>query len=300
MENRICKMLGLKYPLFQGAMAWIADADLAAAVSEAGGLGIISAGMNDAEWLRKEINKAKGMTKKPFAVNIMLLSSHADALADVVVEEGVKVVTTGAGSPAKYMKKWKEAGVIVIPVVASVAFAKMMARSSADALIAEGMEAGGHVGEITSMCLIPQVCDAVDIPVIGAGGIADKRGVNAMYALGAEGIQIGTRFLIAKECNVHPAFKQKVLEAKDIDTLVTGKRLGHPVRSLKSAMSRDFLKKEYDPEISNEQLEELGRGAYRLAVEKGDEERGCFLCGQIAGLIKKEQTAKEIIEELME
>jgi len=299
MSNEVCKLLGIKYPLLQGAMAWIANADLASAVSNAGGLGIVSAGLAPPDIVREEIRKCKKLTKKPFAVNIMLLSPHAEEIADIVVEEGVKIVTTGAGSPAKFMKKWKEAGIIVIPVVASVAYAKMMERSGADALIAEGMEAGGHVGEITTMCLIPQVVDAVKIPVIGAGGVADTRGVAAMYALGAKAIQVGTIFLVAKECNIHQTFKQKVLDAKDIDTIVTGKRLGHPVRSLKSVMSRDFFKKEFDSNTSNEELEEMGRGAYRLAVQAGDEERGCFLCGQIAGLVKKEMTVKEIVEALM-
>jgi len=298
-DTTITSLLGIQYPILQGAMAWIADSTLTAAVSEAGGLGTLAAGLNTPDEVRAEIKKVKELTKKPFAVNIMLLSHHADAIADIIIEEGVKVVTTGAGSPAKYMKRWKEAGIVVIPVIASVSFAKMMARSGADAVIAEGMEAGGHIGEITSMCLIPQVVDALSIPVIGAGGVADKRGVAAMYALGASAIQVGTRFLVAKECNIHPNFKQKVLEAKDIDTIVTGKRLGHPVRSLKSVMSRDFFKKEFDQTTSNEELEALGRGAYKLAVQQGDEDKGCFLCGQIAGLVKEEQTCKEIIEDLM-
>ena len=299
-NTTITELLGIQYPLLQGAMAWIADAELAAAVSNAGGLGTIAAGLNEPESVRAEIKKCKGLTDKPFAVNIMLLSHHADAIADIVVEENVKVVTTGAGSPAKYMKRWKDAGIVVIPVVASVAFAKLMARNGADAVIAEGMEAGGHIGEITTMCLIPQVVDAVNIPVIGAGGVADKRGVAAMYALGASGIQVGTIFLVAKECNIHENFKQKVLQAKDIDTIVTGKRLGHPVRSLKSVMSRDFFQKEFDSTTTNEELEALGRGAYRKAVQDGDEEHGCFLCGQIAGLIKQEKTCQQIVKELME
>ncbi|MCL2846798.1 MAG: nitronate monooxygenase [Firmicutes bacterium] len=299
-DSKICKMLGIKYPIFQGPMAWISDAPLAAAVSNAGGLGIISAGMAPPEWVRDQVKQAKKLTKKPFALNVLLVNPDADKIADIVIEEGVRVVTTGAGSPAKYMKKWKEAGVIVIPVIASVALARMMQRSGADAVVAEGMEAGGHVGETTTMCLIPQVVDALDIPVIAAGGIADWRGVAAVRMLGADAVQLGTRFLVAAECRVHPNFKQMVLNAKDISTIVTGKRLGHPVRSLKTTMSRDFFQKEYDTTISNEELEDMAKGTFRKAVEDGDEEGGCFLCGQIAGMVKREQTCKEIIEEIFD
>lgn len=282
-------------------MAYIATAELASAVSSAGGLGIISAGINEPAWVRNEIRKAKKLTDKPFGVNIMLLSQYADEIADIVIEEKVAVVTTGAGSPAKYIEKWKQAGIIVIPVIASTAHAKKMEKSGADAVIAEGMEAGGHVGETTTMCLIPQVVDSVSIPVIAAGGIADGRGMAASYMLGADAIQIGTRFLVAKECPIHENYRNGVLEAKDISTIVTGKRPGlHPVRSLKTTMSRDFFQKEFDSTIEHSELEQMGKGAYKLAVESGDMERGCFLCGQIAGLVNKEQTCKEIIEEIMQ
>ena len=280
-------------------MAWISNARLAAAVSEAGGMGIISAGVAEPETVRNEIRRAKELTQKPFGVNIMLLSPYADVIAELIVSEGVRVVTTGAGSPAKYMKQWKAAGMVVIPVVASVTQAKMMEKNGADAIIAEGSEAGGHVGETTTMCLVPQVVDAVSIPVIAAGGIADRRGIAAATALGAVGVQIGTRFLVAKECEIHPTYKKMVLDAKDSGTMVTGKRPGlHPVRSLKTPMSRTFFQKEFDPNTSTDELEEMGRGAYRRAVVEGDTENGCFLCGQIAGLVTKEQTCQEIIDEL--
>jgi enoyl-[acyl-carrier protein] reductase II len=233
-KTPICDLLGIEYPIIQGGMAWIADADLAGAVSNAGGLGLIAAMSADAEWLRQQIRKAKQITDKPFGVNIMLMSPHADEVARVVIEEGVQVVTTGAGSPVKYMKDWLAAGIKVIPVVPSTAIAKLMERNGASAVVAEGGEAGGHVGDLTTMTLIPQVCDAVNIPVIAAGGIADGRGVAAAFMLGAVGVQLGTRFIASKECNVHTVYKQKVIKAKDIDTIVTGKRLGHPVRCLKT------------------------------------------------------------------
>jgi enoyl-[acyl-carrier protein] reductase II len=297
-KSKICDLLGIKYPLFQGGMAWVSDAALAAAVSNAGGLGIIGAGSAPADWVRTQIQRAKTLTDKPFGVNVMLMSPHAADIAKVVAEERVAVVTTGAGTPSPYIKMWKEAGVKVIPVVASVALARMMERAGADAVVAEGTESGGHIGELTTMCLVPMVTNAVQIPVIAAGGIADGRGMAAAFMLGACGVQIGTRFLVASECNVHQNYKNKVLAAKDIDTIATGKRLGHPVRSIKTPFSRDLFKKEYDSTIPNEELEKLGIGALRLAAVEGDEEHGCFLAGQISGMVTKQQSAAEIIEEI--
>lgn len=291
-------MLGIRYPIFQGGMAWVADAALASAVSNAGGLGII-AGMNmNGEQLRGEIRKLREKCDKPFAVNVMLMSPYAAEVADVIVEEKVPIVTTGAGNPLLFMKKWIAAGVKVIPVVASVALAQMVAKRGAAAVIAEGGESGGHIGEANTMALVPQVVDGVDIPVIAAGGIADGRGYAAALMLGAQGIQMGTRFLVAKECNVHPNFKSKVLKAGDTSTMVSGRRLGHPVRSLKSPFSRKFLEMEKDATISDEELSAFGTGALRRAVKDGDEENGAFLCGQVAGLVKSEQTCKEILEEI--
>lgn len=297
-HTSVCDLLGIDYPIIQGGMAWIADADLAAAVSNGGGLGIISAMNANADWLREQIRKIKTLTDKPYGVNIMLMSPFADEVAKVVVEEQVPVVTTGAGSPGKYMDMWKEAGIKVLPVVASVALARMMERCGASAVIAEGCESGGHVGETTTMALIPQVCDAVDIPVIAAGGIGDGRGMAAAFMLGAVGVQMGTRFLVAKECNVHENYKKKILKAKDIDTIVTGKRLGHPVRSIKNRFSRDYYQKEYDSSFTDENLEELGVGSLRRAAIEGDEKNGSFLAGQIAGLIHQEQPAAEMIREI--
>ena len=277
LQSPICEKLGITYPVFQGGMAWIADANLAAAVSNGGGLGIISAMNANAEWLRGQIRHAKELTDRPFGVNIMLMSPFADDVAKVVVEEGVQVVTTGAGNPGKYMAAWKEANVKVIPVVASVALARMMERAGATAVVAEGTESGGHIGELTTMTLVPQVCSAVQIPVIAAGGIADGRGVAASFMLGACGVQVGTRFLVAKECGVHQNYKDKVLKAKDIDTIATGRRLGHPVRSLKTRFSREYMKKEYDPSVTSEELEALGVGALRKAAVDGNEAECCFL-----------------------
>ena len=299
-KTPLCDLLGIEYPIFQGGMAWIADADLAAAVSNGGGLGIIAAANAEAEWLRGQIRKAKQLTDKPFGVNIMLMSPHAAEVAKVVAEEGVPVVTTGAGNPGKYMKAWKEAGIKVIPVVPSVSMAKLLARSGASALIAEGGESGGHIGEITTMALVPQVCDAVDIPVIAAGGIADGRGIAAAFMLGAVGVQVGTRFLVAEECNVHENYKNKVIRAKDTDTMTTGKRLGHPVRSLKNSYSRAYLVKEYDSTVSDEELEQLGVGALRRAAGGRGVKNGCVLCGHIAGLVEEKQPAAEIIREMFE
>lgn len=296
-NNRVCEVLGIKYPIVQGGMAWIADASLAAAVSEAGGLGIIT-GTAPIEWIRTEIRKVKKLTDKPFGVNVMLMAPHAADVAKLVCEEKVPVVTTGAGSPGKYMEMWKENGVKVVPVVASVALARRMEKLGADAVVAEGCESGGHIGSLTTMALVPQVVDALDIPVLAAGGIADGRGMAASFMLGAEGVQMGTRFLVAKECTVHENYKEKVLKAKDIDSEVTGTSTGHPVRCLRNKMTRVYKKLENEG-ASAEKLEELGTGALRKAVVEGDIDNGSVMAGQIAGLVNKEQTAKEIIEEIM-
>lgn len=298
-KGKIAELLGIKYPVFQGGMAWIADGKLAAAVSNAGGLGIIAAGNADGEYVRKEIETARTLTDKPIGLNIMLLSPFAEEVANVAAEEKVNVVTTGAGNPSKYMKLWNEAGIKVIPVVPSVAFAKLAERNGAVAVIAEGGESGGHIGELTTMALVPQVCDAVSIPVLAAGGIADGRGVAAAFALGAEGVQLGTRFLTAEECSIHSNYKNKVLKASDTSTVVTGRRLGHPVRSLKNSFSREYAKLEYT-DISNEELEEFGAGRLRQAVVDGDEAKGCFLAGQIAAMVNKEESCEDIIKSLMD
>ena len=298
-QSEICELLGIQYPVFQGGMAWIADGNLAAAVSNGGGLDIIAAGNAPGSYVRQQIRIARGLTKKPIGVNIMLLSPCADEVAQVVVEEQVEVVTTGAGNPSKYMEAWKAAGIKVIPVVASVAMAKLMTRLGASAVITEGGESGGHVGELTTMVLVPQVCDATDLPVIAAGGIADGRGVAAAFMLGARGVQMGTRFLSAYECNIHPNYKEKILKATDLCTMVTGKRLGHPVRSLRTPFARNYAKAEYGG-MPDAELEALGTGVLRLAVQEGDTERGCFLSGQIAAMVNKEQSAAEIIKEVME
>ena len=298
MKTRITEMLGIEYPVIQGGMAWVAEHHLAAAVSEAGGLGLIGAASAPGEVVRDEIRKAKELTKKPFGVNIMLMSPHADDVAKVVVEEGVKVVTTGAGNPGKYMKMWKDAGIIVIPVVASVALAKLMERGGADAVVAEGTESGGHIGESTTMTLVPQVVDAVSIPVIAAGGIADGRGIAASFMLGAEAVQMGTRFVVAKESIVHENYKQRIIKAKDIDSVVTGRSHGHPVRGLRNQMTREYIKMENEG-ATFEQLELLTLGGLRKAVIEGDVNDGTVMAGQIAGMVKKEQTCKEIIEEIM-
>ena len=298
-KSKICEILGIKYPVFQGGMAWIADGRLAAAVSEGGGLGIIAAGNAPGSYVREQIGIARSLTSKPIGVNIMLMSPYADEVAAVVVEENVEVVTTGAGNPSKYMKEWKAADIKVIPVVASVAMAKLMTRAGATALIAEGGESGGHVGELTTMVLVPQVCDATELPVIAAGGIADGRGVAAAFMLGAEGVQLGTRFLSACECSIHPTYKEKILKATDLCTMVTGKRLGHPVRSLRTKFAQNYSKAEYGG-MPDEELENLAVGALRLAVKEGDLEKGCFLAGQIAAMVKKEQSAAEIVKEIMD
>lgn len=296
--SRLCELAGIEYPIFQGGMAWVANASLASAVSNAGGLGIIAAMNSNAQQLRAEISKCRNMTEKPFGVNIMLMSPFADDVAEVVAEEKIPVVTTGAGNPSKYMERWLEAGIKVIPVVPSVALAKMVVRRGAAAVVAEGGESGGHVGDLTTMTLVPQVCDAVDVPVIAAGGIGDGRGVAASFMLGACGVQVGTRFLVAKECTIHQNYKNKVLSARDIDTMTTGKRFGHPVRCLKNDFSRMLLENEYEPGMTAEQFEKLGVGALRKAVLDGDVAAGSFMCGQIAGMVNKEQTCREIIEEM--
>ncbi len=297
MKSRISEILGIEYPIFQGAMARISEASLAAAVSEAGGLGIIAGGTAPADYVRAEIRKAKTLTKKPFGVNIMLLSEYAEDIARMVCEEGVKVVTTGAGSPAKHMEMWKSRGIKVIPVVPSVAIAKRMERSGADAIITEGTEAGGHVGELTTMVLLPQVVDAVEVPVIAAGGIADGRGVAAAFVLGAEGVQVGTRFLTSYECVIHPNYKMKVLNAKDIDTVVTGRPTGHPVRILRNKLSRKFAELEATA-APLEEYEKLGAGALTRAVVEGDMDYGSIMAGQSAAMVNKEQSCQEIITEM--
>lgn len=295
----IDQSLGLEFPIFQGGMAWVADASLAAGVSNAGGLGIIAAMNSNGEQLREEIRKCKIMTDKIFGVNIMLMSPFAEEVSDVVVEEGIKVITTGAGNPGKYMAKWLEAGIKVIPVVPSVALARKMEKDGAFAVIAEGGESGGHVGDLTTMALVPQVVDAVNIPVIAAGGIADGRQIAAAFMLGAQGVQVGTRFLVAKECTISQEYKNKILKARDIDTVVTGKRLGHPVRSIRNSFTREYTKAEYDSaNVSDEELENMGLGRLRRAVREGDVSQGTVLAGQVASMVKKEQPAREMIEEM--
>lgn len=298
MKTKITELLGIEYPIIQGGMAWVAEHNLAAAVSNAGGLGLIGAASAPAEVVREEIRKCKELTDKPFGVNVMLLNPNADEVADIIVEEGVKVVTTGAGNPAKYMEKWKAAGVKVIPVVASVAMAKLMQRAGADAVVAEGMESGGHIGSITTMALVPQVVDAVDIPVIAAGGIGDGRGFAAVRMLGAEGVQIGTRFVVANESIVHANYKEQVVKAKDIDSAVTGMSTGHPVRSIRNKMTKEYLRLEKEGADFME-LEKMTLGSLRKAVIDGDVVNGTIMAGQIAGLIKKEQSCEEIIQEIM-
>lgn len=297
-KSRICELLGITYPIFQGGMAWVADAELASAVSNAGGLGIVAAMNSTGEQLRAEIKKAKSLTEKPFAVNIMLMSPFADQAARIVIEEDVPVVTTGAGSPVRFMEAWLEKGIKVIPVIPSTAIARRMEKAGACAVVAEGGEAGGHIGELNTMALVPQVKDVLDIPVIAAGGIADGRGVAAAFMLGAEGVQLGTRFLVAKECTIHQNYKDKIIRAKDSDTITTGRRLGHPVRQLKNEFARTLATKEYDTGISNQEFETMCAGSLRLAAREGDIRNGSLMAGQSAGLVKEEQTCSEIIREL--
>ena len=299
MKTRITDIFNIEYPIFQGGMAWVAEHNLAAAVSEAGGLGIIGAGGAPAAFVREQIQKVKAATDKPFGVNVMLMNPEADEIAQIIVEEQVKVVTTGAGNPAKYMEQWKAAGVKVVPVVASVAMARMMERGGADAIIAEGMESGGHIGSATTMTLVPQVVDAVAIPVVAAGGIADGRGFAAAFMLGAEGVQIGTRFVVATESIVHENYKAMLIKAKDIDSTVTGMSHGHPIRSIRNKMTREYLRLEKEGTDFME-LEKLTLGGLRKAVMEGDVVNGSVMAGQIAGLIKKEQPCKEIITEIMQ
>ncbi len=297
-KSRICEILGIQYPVFQGGMAWVADASLAAAVSNAGGLGLISSINAGTEAVRNEIRKCKELTDKPFGVNIMLQAPNAGEIAKMVVEEGVKILTTGAGSPAQYMEEWKAAGIKVIPVIASVALALKMQAIGATAVVAEGAESGGHVGELNTMPLVPQVVDALDIPVIAAGGICDGRGVAAALMLGADGVQVGTRFLCAEECTVNQAYKDKILKASDVSTIVTGKTLGHPVRSLKTPFSKTFAKMESDPAVKPEEILAYGTGALRKAVKEGDT-NGSYMAGECAGMVKKIEPAKDIIEDLI-
>lgn len=299
MRSDICEMLHIRYPVFQGGMAWIADGKLAAAVSEGGGLGIVASGNAPADYVREQIRIARTLTDKPIGVNIMLLSPFADEVSEMAAKEKVAVVTTGAGNPSKYMEMWKNAGIQVIPVVASASMAKLMTRLGASALIAEGGESGGHVGELTTMVLVPQVRDATDLPVVAAGGIADGRGFAAAIMLGACGVQMGTRFLSAQECTIHPVYREKILKAGERCTMVTGKRLGHPVRSLRTAFSRNYEKAEYGG-ATDEELDAMGSGALRLAVQEGDLKNGCFLSGQAASMVNKVQPAAEIIKEVVD
>lgn len=297
-QSKICQILGIEYPVFQGGMAWIADGKLAAAVSNGGGLGIIAAGNAPADYVREQIQIARELTNKPFGVNIMLMSPFVADIAALVIEEEVPVVTTGAGNPARYMKAWKEADIKVVPVVASVAMARLMTRIGAAALIAEGGESGGHVGELTTMVLVPQIVDATDLPVLAAGGIADGRGFAAVLMLGACGVQMGTRFLSAEECTISPVYKEQVLKANDLCTMVTGKKLGHPVRSLRTKFAREYAQKEFS-DLPEDQLEALGTGALRKAVQDGNLDEGSFLCGQIAAMVKREEPAADIITDVV-
>lgn len=299
MKTRVTELLGIEKPIIQGGMAWVAESHLAAAVSQAGGFGLIGAANAPANVVRNYIREAKSLTDKPFGLNIMLLSPFADDIARVAVEEGVAAVTTGAGNPEKYMQQWKDAGIKVIPVVASVALAKRMERSGADAVVAEGTESGGHIGQATTMTLVPQVVDAVQIPVIAAGGIADGRGFAAAMMLGAEAVQMGTRFCVSDECVIHEKYKERILKAKDIDSEVTGRSHGHPVRGLRNKMTREYLKLEQEG-ASFEELEKLTLGGLRKAVIEGDTDNGSVLAGQIAGMVNKRQSCQEIIDEIME
>lgn len=298
MKTEITELLGIEYPVIQGGMAWVAECHLAAAVSNAGGLGLIAAGGAPAEWVREQIRETKKLTDKPFGVNIMLMNPESEKVAKVIVEEGVKVVTTGAGSPEKYMADWKAAGVKVIPVVASVALAKRMERCGADAVVAEGTEAGGHIGELTTMVLVPQVVDVVNIPVIAAGGIADGRGMAAAFMLGANGIQMGTVFAASKESVIHENYKNSIFKAKDIDSRVTGRSTGHPIRVLRNDMARKYLELEKEG-APFEELEKMTLGSLRRAVQEGDVKSGSLMAGQIAGMIKEERSCEDIIKSVV-
>lgn len=299
MQTELTRLLGIKYPIFQGGMAWVAEYHLAAAVSEAGGLGIIGAANAPAEWVREQIRETKKRTSNPFGVNVMLMSPHAEAVAEVIAQEGVAAVTTGAGNPEKYMDMWKEKGIKVIPVVASVAMAKRMQRCGADAVVAEGCESGGHIGESTTMALVPQVADEVSVPVVAAGGIADGRGIAAALMLGAKGVQIGTRFVVTEECQVHQNYKDRIVKARDIDTRVTGRSTGHPVRTLRNEMTKKYQEME-SAGASLEELEYLTLGALRKAVQEGDIKHGSVMSGQIAGLVKEEMSCRQLIDSLVQ
>ena len=301
MKTEVTELLGIEYPIIQGGMAWVAEYHLAAAVSAAGGLGLIGAASAPADWVRQQVREVKKLTDKPFGVNIMLMSPYADEIAQLIVEEKVPVDTTGAGNPGKYMERFHEAGITVIPVIPSVALAKRMEKLGADAVVAEGMEAGGHIGKLTTMALVRQVADAVSIPVIGAGGVADGRGMAAVLMLGAEAVQVGTRFAVAKESNAHQNFKDKILKAKDIDTVISASVVGHPVRTIKNKLATEYNQAEKDflaGKKTQEEIEELGAGALRNAVVDGDVEYGSVMAGQIAGLVRKEETCAEILEDL--
>ena len=298
MKSAITELLGIEYNIFKGGMAWIGEATLAAAVSNAGGLGIIAGGSAPIDYLRDQIRRCKSLTDKPFGVNIMLMSPNAEELAQLVIDEKVPVVTTGAGNPGKFMAAWKEAGVKVVPVIPSVALAVRMERAGADAVIAEGTESGGHIGENTTMCLVPQVVDAVSIPVIAAGGIADGRGVAASFMLGAQGVQVGTRFLAAEECQIHPTYKELVVKAKDTDSIVTGRYTGHPCRNVRTKFTKKLASGEKDGSLTPDEFEQLTLGSLRKAVQDGNLEEGSFLCGAIAGMIKDVKPAKDIITEM--
>ncbi len=300
MKTRITELLGCQYPIIQGGMAWIAEHNLAAAVSNAGGIGLIAGGSAPIDYLREQIRLCKEKTDKPFGVNIMLMSPNAEDLAQLCIDEKVAVVTTGAGNPGKFIPAWKEAGIKVIPVIPSVALAKRMERAGADAVVAEGTESGGHIGENTTMCLVPQVVDALEIPVIAAGGIADGRGIAASFMLGAEGVQIGTRFLASEECQIHPTFKELVVKAKDTDSVVTGRYTGHPCRNIKTKFSKMLANGEKDGSLTPEQFEEVTLGSLRKAVQDGNLEEGSFLCGAIAGMINDVKPCEAIVKELME
>lgn len=296
--NRICELLNIKYPIIQGGMAWVADASLASAVSNAGALGLIAGGNAPREIIKEEIRKCRELTDKPFGVNVMLLSPFADDIIDLIIEEKIPVITTGAGNPAKYVDRLKEVGIKIIPVVPSIALAQRMEKLGADAIIVEGTEAGGHIGELTTMVLTPQVVDAVNIPVIAAGGIADGRGIVATFALGASGVQIGTRFICSDECTVHENYKNMVLKSKDRDAIVTGRTTGHPVRTLKNKLSKEILNMEKEGQPT-EEIDKRGIGSLRIATIEGDINNGSFMAGQIASIIKDVKPCKEIIEEMV-
>lgn len=297
LHTRLTKLLGIEHPIIQGGMAWTATAELSAAVSNAGGIGVIGAGHMPTDLLREQIHMAKELTDRPFGVNLMLLTPHIDDIVQMVLDEGVPMVTTGAGNPGKYMTALKDAGIHVLPIVPSVALAKRMESIGADAVIGEGMEAGGHIGELTTMVLTPQLVDAVDVPVIAAGGIADGRGVAAAFALGAEGVQLGTRFMCATECTIHPDVKAQVIKAKDRDTVVTGRSTGHPVRVIKNKLARQIM--ELDRDNKPEEIEALGAGKLALAMRQGDIEMGSLMAGQSAAMVCRIEPAADIIAELM-